>query len=52
MHRLEEEGSVAIVLVGEVTQSAEQGLLVLVIVERDEGRKRGSLLWIWGHLHG
>jgi len=40
---MEEEGSVAVVLAGE---SAERGLLVLVVVEGDEGRRRrrGSFL--------
>ena len=38
---MEEEGSVAVVPAGE---SAERGLLVLVVVEGDEGRRGGSSL--------
>jgi hypothetical protein len=40
-HGIEEEGLVAVVLAGEVFWSAEQGLLVLVVVEGD---RRGSSL--------
>jgi hypothetical protein len=41
MDEMEEEGSVAVLLAGE---SAEWGFLVLVVVEGDEGRRRGSSL--------
>ena len=37
MHRIEEEGLVAVLLESEVSWCAEQGLLVLVVVEGDEG---------------
>jgi hypothetical protein len=38
---MEEEGSFAVVLAGEASWPAERGLLVLDVVEGDEGKRRG-----------